>query len=189
VSVDLEKTVVNSFRQELRGINTYRWQAWNDAARWCLDHDTNLEEALTWVDRSIRGGYNGFAADKNVTNLSTKARILKKLNRAEEMQATIQEVDEIPYTAYEANTFSIALISIKAYPEVVKFIDNALGKYPGTWYLGLNQGVGYYFMGEEKKAVSTIKAILPKVPEAFQDRIKQITKEMEEGTYKLPPRG
>ncbi|MEM9328095.1 MAG: DUF2911 domain-containing protein, partial [Bacteroidota bacterium] len=65
VSVDLNETVVASLRNELRGINTYRWEAWNDAANWCYDHDVNLEEALEWAQRSIDGGYGGFAYNKN----------------------------------------------------------------------------------------------------------------------------
>ena len=91
VEVDLNTTTVESFRSELRGINTYHWQAWNDAALWCLNHNTNLEEALQWANRSINGGYGGFAADKNVTNISTKIRLLKKLDKPEELQNTIND--------------------------------------------------------------------------------------------------
>ena len=63
VSVDLNATVIPSMRYELAGINTYQWEAWTDAANWCLSRNTNLEEALNWVDRSINGGYGGFAAN------------------------------------------------------------------------------------------------------------------------------
>lgn len=95
VSVDLNKTVIESFRYELRGINTYRWEAWNDAANWCLRRNTNLEEALEWANRSINGGYGGFAANQNVNNTSTKAKILLKLGREEEFNMVLTELQEL----------------------------------------------------------------------------------------------
>jgi len=94
VGVDLNKTVIESLHSELLGVNTYRWEAWNDAARWCLNRNTNLEEALEWANRSINGGYNGFAADKNLNNLSTKIEILKALRRDEEARTTMAEALE-----------------------------------------------------------------------------------------------
>lgn len=92
VEVDLNKTVVESFRSELRGLNTYRWEAWNDAARWCLNNNTNLEEALVWVNRSINGGLKGYAANKNKWNLRTKIRLLEKLGKHEEKTKTEAEL-------------------------------------------------------------------------------------------------
>ena len=95
VEVDLNKTVIESLRSELRGINTYHWQAWNDAANWCLRRNTNLEEALEWVNRSINGGYRGFAGNKNWRNLTTKKRILEKLNRTKELQEVEKELQKL----------------------------------------------------------------------------------------------
>jgi hypothetical protein len=34
ITTDLNKTAIEKFRYELNGENTYRWQAWNDAAAW-----------------------------------------------------------------------------------------------------------------------------------------------------------
>ena len=110
VKVDLNQTVVASFRDELRGINTYRWQAWNDAAYWCWRHDTNLEEALTWADRSINGGLNGFAANGNLENFLTKARILKKLGRDDEYRQTLNTALELNSSANEYNDFIYYLV-------------------------------------------------------------------------------
>ncbi len=95
ISVDLNKTVIDNFRYELSGINTYQWEAWNDAANWCLQRNTNLEEALQWANRSIEGGYKGFAGNKNFRNLTTKANILKALNRNDEAEMVLQEIETL----------------------------------------------------------------------------------------------
>lgn len=189
VSVDLNKTVVESFRNELRGINTYRWEAWRDAAEWCYNHNTNLEEALTWTERSISGGYNGFAANKNIDNMTTKARILHKLNRKEDLKVTIEEVKNMSYEPYQANTFSIFLIDIKDFESAIDFCERAAKKHPNTWFIELNLGLSNYFAGNKSKAVQDMKKARSLAPDNFHTRLDEMTKEVEAGTFKLPPRG
>lgn len=186
VEVDLNKTVVDSFRSELRGINTYHWQAWNDAALWCLNHNTNLEEALEWVNRSIDGGYGGFAADKNLTNMSTKIRLLRKLNKTEEAKTTIAEAKEMSVPAYEANGFSAFLIQNGYYQDAVEYCTIALKENPNTWFLRLNRGISQYFLNNKKAALKDVKKALKTTPEQYQSRLNEIIKEIETGTYKLP---
>ena len=184
VSVDLKKTVVESFRSELRGINTYRWEAWNDAANWCFDHNTNLEEALQWADRSVNGGYNGFAANKNLTNLITKAKIAKKLEKNQIYEETIKEAMEVSFKPMEANYFSIFLLKNQDYEKSVVFTQKAMDSYPEAWFLSLNNGISKYFAGKPKEAIKQLQAL--QVPDQFKDRCQEIISEMEAGKYQLP---
>lgn len=185
VAVDLNKTVVESFRSELLGINTYRWEAWNDAAKWCLNQEVNLEEALSWAERSIEGGYNGFAANKNMDNITTKARILEKLNRKDELRETIDDAMTLQYTAMQANNFSIILLRMKQYKKALEFSNKAIKSYPDTWFLQLNQGISNYFNGNKKGALKLLKEAKNGAPESFADRLTQIMDQVADGTYTL----
>lgn len=185
VEVDLNKTTVESFRSELRGINTYHWQAWNDAANWCLTHDTNLEEALEWANRSINGGYGGFAADKNLRNLGTKIRLLKKLNKAIELEATKTEAKNLYVTANEANGFGIFLMRNGFYQDAYTYNKEKFQQYPDAWFLQLNRGLSQYFLGNTKAAVKDIKKVMESAPKQFHNRLKEIVNEVESGTYSL----
>ncbi|MGG5486513.1 DUF2911 domain-containing protein [Gaetbulibacter sp. PBL-D1] len=186
VEVDLNTTVVESFRSELRGINTYHWQSWNDAASWCLEHNTNLEEALQWVNRSINGGYGGFAADKNLTNISTKIRLLTKLNKTEEAKTTIAEAKQLNATVYEANGFSRFLLQNGFYQDALEYCNISLKSNPDTWFLELNRGLSQYFLNNKKAALKDVRKALKTTPEQFQSRLKEIIIEIENNTYKLP---
>ncbi|MDC6366845.1 MULTISPECIES: DUF2911 domain-containing protein [Flavobacteriaceae] len=186
VSVDLNSTVVNSFRDELRGLNTYHWQAWNDAATWCLRHDTNLEEALEWVDRSIKGGYNGFAADENLTNLATKARLLKKLQRSEELTAVLNRSESLVTNPMDANNVSILMLQLEQPKKAFDFSSAMLSKYPDAWFLKLNKGISSYFLGQKEKALDELRDVADIAPEQFQKRLGEIIQEIKEGTYQLP---
>ncbi|MEL7005112.1 MAG: DUF2911 domain-containing protein [Bacteroidota bacterium] len=185
VSVDLNTTVLESFRSELLGINTYRWEAWNDAAKWCLNRNINLEEALEWANRSIEGGYNGFAANKNLDNLTTKASILGGLGRRDELMATVDEATQLSYTPMQANNFSIMLLRTQAYDKALEFSTAATKKHPGMWFLELNQGISSYFTGKKKNALKQLGAAKTKTPESFHARITEIIEEVKAGTFKL----
>jgi tetratricopeptide (TPR) repeat protein len=186
VEVDLNETVIDSFRKELRGINTYHWQSWNDAALWCLEHNTNLEEALQWVNRSIDGGYGGFAANKNLTNTSTKVRLLKKLNRLDDMDKVISDAKEIHATAYEANGFSRFLLENGFYDEALDYCNQFLKTNAKVWFLELNRGISHYFIGNNKMALKDVRNSLKTAPEQFQSRLREIIVEIENKTFKLP---
>ncbi len=186
IEVDLNKTVVESFRKELRGINTYHWQAWNDAAIWCLRHDTNLEEALEWAHRSINGGYNGFAANKNVTNVATKIRLQKKLNKTQEFEASIKDAKAILVNEHDANTLSVFFLRLGAYNDALTYSVNALKKYPESWSILLNKGISNYFLKNKKAAIKDVKKVIKVAPERFSNRLNEIIKEFETDTYTLP---
>lgn len=186
VSIDLNKTVIKSFRNELRGINTYHWQAWNDAASWCLQHNTNLEEALEWANRSIQGGYQGFAADENLTNLVTKARLLKKLNKDDDLIITLERVEHLVSNPREANMISFLMLQLEQPKKALSFSNRMLTKYPDAWFLKLNKGISFYFMSQKEEALKELHAVAEIAPEQFQKRLGEIIQAVNEGTYKLP---
>ncbi|OEK00848.1 hypothetical protein BFP97_04690 [Roseivirga sp. 4D4] len=185
VSVDLNETVVASLRSELRGLNTYRWQAWNDAANWCLQHNTNLEEALQWVERSISGGVNGFGANKNLTNLMTKANIQKKLGLAEALDSTISEAMNTIGTPADVNYFGIFLMRDQEFQKAQVLTQKGLDQNPETWYLQLNHGICSYFLGKKKQAIAMLNRAKENTPEAYKSYVDRVLNEVRNGTYKL----
>lgn len=60
------------------------WQVLNTAARFALDNKMNLEEGLSWADRSIE-------LEKNSRNLQTKAELLAQTGKVKEAIATAEE--------------------------------------------------------------------------------------------------
>jgi hypothetical protein len=77
VAANLVETTVASLRSQLRTLNAFNWQAFVDAATWCLENKTNYEDALRWTDRSIQ-------FEERFDNLLTKSEVLKAMARGEE---------------------------------------------------------------------------------------------------------
>jgi hypothetical protein len=88
ISVDLPRLQIESFRREFNSGEFYRyWQNMQTAANYYLVHDVNLEEGLTWAERSI----NTFFGEANFLTLSTYSGLLAKLNRKQEADSVMNK--------------------------------------------------------------------------------------------------
>ena len=144
VAVTDAETVLPSVRNQLRGRDKWKWASQNEAAQYCLTKKINLEEALTWADQSIQ-------LEEHFENLSTKAEILKALNKTEEAKTVLNRALEIanPLALYsqarqmqsqkrEAEAMEIFQILVKRSPETVfghlaqARIKSAAGDFPGA---------------------------------------------------------
>lgn len=166
VSVDLAETVLANFRYELLGENTYRWEAWNDAARWCYDQNVNLEVGLEWANRSINGGYTGFAANKNFANLATKARILLALNRQEEMVSTVQEMHGSLDDLGAIYFFGRFLIEENQSATAEELYTKGIEKFGDkSWIMTLGLGQAQYAAGKTKAGLKTAQRAVALAPD------------------------
>ncbi|MEQ8423774.1 MAG: DUF2911 domain-containing protein, partial [Cyclobacteriaceae bacterium] len=77
ISFDVPNIVIENMRAELKGPAGFTWRGYSTAAQFCLQNDTNLEEAMAWVDQSI-------TLSKGYTNLVVKAGLLNKKGEVEE---------------------------------------------------------------------------------------------------------
>ena len=87
VGVNLVETTMASLRDQLRGLNAFHWVSFNDAATWCVENKTNLDEALRWTDRSIQ-------MEERFENLETKSQVLKGLGRSDEAKTILAKALE-----------------------------------------------------------------------------------------------
>ncbi|MAY83509.1 MAG: hypothetical protein CMP59_05175 [Flavobacteriales bacterium] len=188
IEVDLKQTTVEKLRYELNGENTYQWEAWNDAAAWCVQHNTNLEEALDWVNRSMNGGYGGFAAHPSFVNLSTKLEILDALAREVEFNQALENIQELKYTASEARQMAVTLIKLKQDKEAVNLLNQAIKQYEKDWGMRLYHGIAYYYLGKKSAATVALKQCAKICPEGFKPRLEMITNQMKKGEYQFPQR-
>src|SRR5205814_4142571 len=88
VSVNDADQTLQNIRAQLKGRGQFTWQALDEGAQFCLTRKTNLDEALRWADASIQN-------EERFDNLSTKADILKALNRPDEAKAAWNRALEI----------------------------------------------------------------------------------------------
>ena len=122
---DSEQTLQN-IREQLKGRGQFTWQALDEAAQFCLTKKVNLDEALQWADASIQN-------EERFDNLSTKADILKALNRADEAKTTWNHAVEIA-TALQLYSYGRRLQSQKQGAEAMEIFQQVAKRFPQTVY-------------------------------------------------------
>src|SRR6202162_1075984 len=80
VAVKLNDTVDARIHEELRGLNQYYWESWDDVATYYLTNKINLDEALKDEEQSIK-------TEERFDNLMTKSRILEAMDHQDDATA------------------------------------------------------------------------------------------------------
>jgi hypothetical protein len=122
---DADQTLQN-IRAQLKGRGQFTWQALDEGAQFCLTRKINLDEALRWADASIQN-------EERFDNLSTKADILKALNRSDEAKAVWNHALEMA-TAVQLYSYGRGLQFKKQGPEAMEIFQAVAKRFPQTVY-------------------------------------------------------
>lgn len=178
IEVDYVKTQLESFRRELRNEKGFQWQAWVEAVNFCVQRNTNLEEALLWADNAISGVFVG---QKNFITLNTKASVLNRLGRNSEADVVMKEAMPLA-TMQELHNYGRQLLKDKKSALALEAFKLNAQKNPilFTTLVGLMRG--YSANGDFKNALRSAKAALPQAPDKpNKDAIEKYIKMLEEG--------
>lgn len=167
-----------NMRNELRSTAGFSWQGFNSAANYCLTNNTNLEEALAWIEQGISAPFIGQA---NFQTLQTKSLLLYALNKDEEAKKTMLAAldhDAQPFTKYQ---FGSALIQQNKNQEAYEFFKKVYDQDPDAWISHAGMGAGLRVTGQKEKAMKHYKKALESAPAqwkaALEARIKAMNEE------------
>jgi len=122
---DTEGTLAN-IRRQMRGHAQYEWEAPNKAAQFCLNKQTNLDEALKWVDLSISN-------EERFENLTTKADVLKAMQKPDEAKKNWDQA-LAKTTPIQLYSYGRRLQSDKKDAEAMDILKDVAKRYPTTAY-------------------------------------------------------
>ncbi len=161
IEVDYIKTQIESFRQELRTEKGFFWLSWNQAANWCLQRNTNLDEALLWADSATSAGFSG---DRIFGTWATKARILQKLGRSDESAAVMKKA--LPLGSMtDLHQYGRQLLNLKMKQEAFDIFKLNFDKNPNQFTTCMGLVRGYSILGDFKNALKYANQALPLAPD------------------------
>jgi hypothetical protein len=178
ITVDLQKTLVDAFRREFNSGEFYRyWQNMNMAANYCLVNNINLEEGLTWADRSI----NTFFGESNFTTLSTYAGLLEKLNRKREADSIMNKA--LPMgKIIDLFNYGYGLAKSGEKDKAYKIWKSNFDKEPNNDYSILGMAMAYYATNKKAEAIKMANRGKDKTEEAgFKGYYSTLISKMEAG--------
>jgi hypothetical protein len=164
VEVDHKQVVVDSLRQQLRGLGRFFWQPWAQAAAWCAGNDVNLAEATEWAQSSI-------AINENFTNLRVKATLLDKQGDAANAASLRSRAFELA-TEPDMNAYGYQLLGEGKVDSAIVVFQKNVKDYPRSWNVYDSLGEAYATKGDKRRAAElyTKARALTKDP-AQQQRI------------------
>jgi tetratricopeptide (TPR) repeat protein len=145
VKVNTKQVVMDSLRQQLRGLHQFFWQPWSQAAAWANANDIGLPEATEWAQRSI-------AIQENFTNLRVKAALLEKQGDATAANELRKRSFELAGEA-DMNTYGYQLLAQGKTDSAIAVFKKNTKDYPRSWNTYDSLGEALAKKGDKKKAV------------------------------------
>lgn len=163
ITVDTPEVVYQSLQKELRGLPQFFWQSWNQAAATLLAQQVHLDEAMTWVDRSI-------AIQKNFANANTKSRLLALQGDAAGAKKLVDEALPAASEA-ELNAYGYQLLGAGDAAGAVTIFRENVKRHAESWNTYDSLAEGLAGAGNKAEAIQMYEKALSMAPENQKARI------------------
>ena len=164
IEIDLNKQMLDEMAVQLTGIPGFFWQGWNQAANYCYVNGVELEQGLTWADRSI-------GITQNVTNTFTKAVILNALGKKVEASKLKEEAFTNAPEA-DVNNLGYQFLGGGKVDDAIEVFKKNTELYPDSWNVWDSLAEGYMNNGDKQLAIENYNKALSMAPENQHVRIK-----------------
>ena len=170
---NVNELYVARMRQDLQSWAGFRYVDWQTAAQFCADNKINLEEALTWADKSIFMPFRGATVGReDFVTLGTKASVLTAMGRDAEADAVMDKALRIPGTdPASVYAYGTGLLRAGKNDKAMKAFTLNQQQHPDEqfWtHLGLARG--YSALGDKKNAIANWEIVLRNVPSNLSNR-------------------
>jgi tetratricopeptide (TPR) repeat protein len=178
ITVDIKKTQVDAYRHAFNSGGFYiYWQNMQQAADFCLVNDVNLEEGLSWAERSIET----YFGEANFRTLSTYAGLLEKAGRQREADSAMR-IALPKATTEDMYHYGSKLLHQKKYKEAFSVFKTSYDKTPKNWIAIFGMAKGAAGMGDKAAAIKYADSSIQLAPDkGSKDYIGRIKKAIADG--------
>ena len=172
IAFDNHKIVLDTYRTQLTTLPGFNNAAWAAAARYCMQNNINLDEAMTWIDKalSMNGG-------QNFNNNAIKAGLLTLTGKAEEGDKLLESSIGTA-TEAELNTYGYQLMAQNRLDDAIKIFRLNIKNHPDSWNTYDSLGEALLNNGDKKGAKEYYEKAYEMAPSNQKARIEGILKGM-----------
>lgn len=171
VAVNVDEIVEARIPQEMRGLNQYYWESWDDVANYYLTSKIHLDQALKDSDQSI-------ATEERYDNLMTKSKILEAMGHKDEAVAFRDKAIE-KGSALQLYFYARQLQSEKKPEEAFALFRSNAKKYPDFWTSHVGMARVYSGQGDFDNAVKEMQAALVTAPDSNKANLEHYVKRLQ----------
>jgi tetratricopeptide (TPR) repeat protein len=171
---------ISRLRQELTSVPGFTWQGFDNAAQYCLQANTHLDQGLKWAEDAVS---KPFIGEANFTTLSTKAQILAKLGREPEAKSIMDTAIKLPSaTPMAIHQYGRQLLAAKKVDEALTVFQYNATRNGDQWPVHVGLARGYAAKGDAKQALEHAKKALPQAPDSLNKQsLEAMIKALESG--------
>ncbi|RJP61264.1 MAG: DUF2911 domain-containing protein [Ignavibacteriales bacterium] len=166
IEFDLHKIVIESFEDELIGSAGFFWNAYDQAATYCVNNNVYLDKAMVWADKAI-------SLNRTLPTLITKSRILVASGKEEEADKLVDEALQIG-SENEVNMYGYQLMTQGNIDKAIEIFEYNIDRNPESWNVYDSLGEALKNKGEIEKSRDAYKKARSLAPESQKARIDQI---------------
>jgi tetratricopeptide (TPR) repeat protein len=161
VEVDNNKVQMDFFRNELHSSKGFDNKAWVQAANWCADNNTNLDEGLQWADYAVSGRFIG---EKSFATLSAKAKILSAMGKNADADSIMKQAMTMG-TVNEVHAYARQLLTDKKNKEACEAFRANYKRFPNVFTTNVGMVRCLSSEGNYKEALKYANIALPQAPD------------------------
>jgi Protein of unknown function (DUF2911) len=171
VSVNVHELVEASLKKQLRGLSQYTWMSWDDAANYLLAEKVDLDDALTYANKSIE-------VEDRFDNEMTKSKVLVALNRKDDA-AVAQKKALALASPLQIHMFARQLQAENRSEEAFAIFRENATKHPDEWFVHSGLARVYCSQGKFDDAVKEMKLALAGAPESQKTYVSGLVTKLE----------
>ncbi|WP_420577576.1 DUF2911 domain-containing protein [Ekhidna sp.] len=175
IAFDVTTIVIENIRAELKGVAGFSWRGYMQAANYCLQNDTNLDEAMTWIDQSI-------SMSSGFSNLQVKAGLLDKKGETIEAKKIMDQA--LPTASpFQLNQYGYQMLNSGDTKKAIEVFSMNVKKnqnHQFIWGFTDSLGEAYLRDGNKKLALKYYKEARKLAPENQYAYLDGVIKSIEE---------
>ena len=161
-----DQTTFDNISAQMKGRGQFTWQAPDEAATFCLQHNMNLEQGLKWADVSIQN-------EERFDNLSTKVDLLKALHRDDEANKTWAKAME-KANSTQLYAYGRRQMNAKKLDEGLNILKEVAKRWPNDIYGHLAQSRLKSAAGDFSGAADEMKKAQAAAPDAQKSALQPL---------------
>jgi hypothetical protein len=177
---NVNQIYLDSLRRELTSEEGFDFEAYNQAAQFCLNTGTDLEQGLKWAEAAVSTPFVGKA---EFSTLTTKAQILSKLGREADAKAAMDAALRAPGTTpLEIHQYGRQLLAAKKNAEALAVFQLNAERNGDLWPVHVGLARGYSAAGDMQKALEHARKALAQAPDPVNKKsLEEMVQTLSEG--------
>lgn len=172
IAFDQHELVLSTYKDHLTGLAGFNNAAWAAAARYCLQNQINLDEAMTWIDKAL--AMNG---GDSFNNKAVKAGLLTLAGKEKEGE-TLMETSISGATENELNNYGYQLMGQDKLDDALRIFRLNVKQHPDSWNVWDSLGEALNKKEDKKGARENYEKAYELAPANQKARLEGILKEL-----------